>query len=195
MIPAGCHVARPNILLVTSRPRQLTLGVPVLQGETCPSSPLTGSRQPSQQPAAAFLTAPQMQIHSSVICRWGVHSWTQSLLQPHWIPDSSNLADTLPAAVSGQAFHRLTLIKPFSGQSCQQAGRAAWGGCREARPWCNVLQAVCWCAAGIKRARHHGNQAGMAAHQPWWAGAPGTSPGNRMPGGLAQFLLPSLHLT
>lgn len=42
------------------------------------------------------------------------------------------------------------LVKPFSGQSCQQAGRAARGGCREARPWCSVLQAACPCTAGIE---------------------------------------------
>lgn len=65
-----------------------------------------------------------------------MHPWAPCLLQQQWVPDGglkgggtalvwscSNLTGRLPAgksAVGGQAF----LVKPSSGLSCQQAGRA-----------------------------------------------------------------------
>ena len=218
MLPAGCHVAGPHPLLVTSRLRQLTLGSACSAGGDLRL--LSSRQQQAAQPASrvqpgAFCSfaycCSDANTLSLVICRWGMHPWTRSLLQQHQVPDRalkgggtalvascSNLTDRLPvgtSAVSGQAFHQLPFVKPFSGQSCQQAGRAARGGCREARPWCNALQAACPCAAGIERARCHGNPAGMTSHQPQRAGVPGTSPGSRMPGELAPFVLQSLHLT
>lgn len=201
MLPAGCHIARPNILWVTSWQRQLTLASACSTGGDLPL--LSSCQQHTAQPASQVqpgtfcgfsYCSSDANTFALVICRWGMHPWTRSLLQQHQVPDGalkgggtalvsscSNLTNRLPAgtsAVSRQAFHQLPFVKPFSGQSAQ-------GGHREARPWCNTLQATCPCAAGIEQAQHHRNRVGMASHHPQRAGVPGTSLGSRTPGGLA----------
>lgn len=164
-------------------------GAPVPRGETCPSSAPASSRQPSQPhrcsqaPSAAFLTAPRMRTLSLWLSAGGARA------PGHRLCCSGTRSRRGLSKLGGQLLYRAArtsqtgclreqvlsagelsiscqLVKPFSGQSCQQAGRAARGGCGEARPWCSVLWATCPCTAGIEWARRHGNRAGMASHQP-----------------------------
>lgn len=140
--------------------RKLTLGSACSMGDLLlilPAAPSPATSQLQPDTFCSFLLLLLRCTHALWLCVGGACTLdtASAAAAPGPRQVSPRLLKPNRQAACGQAFHQLPFAKPFSGQSCQLTGRAARGGCREAKPWCNMLHAMCTMA--IEQAQPHRN--------------------------------------